>query len=1568
MSKRRIIVIVVILAIVGLLAGGMWWWWYRNTGERLFGRAGYALQHGNYPKALRLAEKCIMEGPNEWEGYWIKGAAQSRLKRYAEARETLVKAVKVDPRQMTPVLELARTYTEPAMAKLQAQLQKVRATERGTRIELKKDVGTLQEIINDLGKANEALAMGKPNDPARQLDLIEGKGRNLARIADTYRVLAREHDRAAASESVNLTAEGRAQQRELSTTAEKLADRAVADAKAVLLDVLHQDPARGEAAEIVYRLAKQSNDREVLAEVRKLIVAMPNPPATARIQMLVDDIVAARQTGGSFRAKLNESAQVLDDLMKKNPKNLFAKRLRATIALALGQDGTAEKLCNEILQIDRGHAYARLIRARVMMNRGNVTDAERELFKLKTKYNLWVDVFLAYAEAAKAIGKKQLAIQAAQRAAKLAPDNPQAHQLLSELLKESGFGGEALKQARKALEAAPDNGAALVRFVQLAKDGDDPQEAPKKLQEMRRKYATRPEVLRAVAEGYRVLGQHDEAKKITRSVADFKPTNSKARMAVANALASLGRTPEAEVILNSELEKNPDNAQAYYAMGRLYFRSRRLSQALEMFRRAVELDSGNAAYNVELARALIESGDLVEAESALQGVDASHEGATALRVWIAIAQGRPVASEQVQAHLTGTRRSELIRALLSLKARNLDECIAICQAELKKEEPADPLSFRAILAQAHLIRGQRSQAVDQLKQVLKTDPSKAPAYWMLAKVLSRDHPLDKLQEAMRQVPGADENLVDLAVGALLAAQNKHSLARVVYERLAERMGAPEDLRHRARLRLAASLAQEKRLDDALKQLELLRGKKLWHRRAVEAAAGLLIRGRRFEEAAKALEELRKLAVGERDGSLLRRVVDLYLAMKAPDRAIGAAQQLLGMLPDDARTYLAQAKVHMAQASLYNEQAKAHLAKNRKDLWQQATEQARRRKAQAVSAIETAIEKQPGNFQVHLVLAKLLDQDEKRVQALKVLDQLASRGKAGQSTALLARGEMLASWGLHAQAAEAFRQAVKLGYIKNPALRLQLGRALAAMGQKDEARQELRAIPPYTKAYLTAQLLLANLAASPDACLTVLDRMDKARPGLREVLAKRLSVLIDATRMPDATKVAKGLIDAKKPVAAEVALLGARAMVATGDRAGAAQLCLLAASDSPRWRQLAALLLLDDKPAESAKLVRAVDQAAAYDAVIGLCLAASQGEAQSAKTWHGRLNRIEQELAKATPPRALPARLKLLAAVAAGVTGQAEQDAGKISSRGAADKVVALEFAANAAKDPKAPAEAVTLLKADAALALGVPKLAKTWAMKAFSARPTCLLAAVLVLQADRDKETQAYVLKALKPADSPLAKIIQAGLAAVNSEFGKAADLYGDLAKAFPGDPVIEMRRATMNERAGRADQALVLYTQILEKTGNPAAANNAAYLVALRYPKDAAKLQKASEWTQKAIELAPRMSALRDTMGWIAHLQGRDLYARLELRMAVRADPNSIENHYHLGVVERLTGSEELARWHLEAAVALGRKAESEKKPLPASAQQAAQKAVAALAALGPPKKKKPEKKPEETTVRVGS
>jgi len=158
-------------------------------------------------------------------------------------------------------------------------------------------------------------------------------------------------------------------------------------------------------------------------------------------------------------------------------------------------------------------------------------------------------------------------------------------------------------------------------------------------------------------------------------------------------------------------------------------------------------------------------------------------------------------------------------------------------------------------------------------------------------------------------------------------------------------------------------------------------------------------------------------------------------------------------------------------------------------------------------------------------------------------------------------------------------------------------------------------------------------------------------------------------------------------------------------------------------------------------------------------------------------------------------------------------------------------------------------------------------------------------------------------------------------------------------------------EQAGRAAEALLVYRQVWDATQHPIAANNAAYVVSCLYPKDTAKLAEARQWAEAAVKAAPDIPGFRDTLGWIAYLQGRNDEALQSLHRAVKGLPGSPEVHFHLGQAEMAAKQADFARWHLQAAVALSDKLKADGETLSTSTLAAAEGARQALAAMERPK-----------------
>ena len=148
-------------------------------------------------------------------------------------------------------------------------------------------------------------------------------------------------------------------------------------------------------------------------------------------------------------------------------------------------------------------------------------------------------------------------------------------------------------------------------------------------------------------------------------------------------------------------------------------------------------------------------------------------------------------------------------------------------------------------------------------------------------------------------------------------------------------------------------------------------------------------------------------------------------------------------------------------------------------------------------------------------------------------------------------------------------------------------------------------------------------------------------------------------------------------------------------------------------------------------------------------------------------------------------------------------------------------------------------------------------------------------------------------------KALQEGIKASND----APQLTGDLANLY--------------EKMGQTDAAVAQYESLLKgQVDSPAAANNLAMLL-VTYRSDNRSLDRARSLTERFA--SSRNPAFIDTWGWVLYKRGEYADAMTALRKAVDKAPHAPVLLYHLAMAELKSGSRDLARTHLEAALQPG-------------------------------------------------
>ena len=1514
---RRIVLVLIIVAVLGLIAAGGWWYIHRNSGVKLLGRSQLALRAQKYDRAIELARSYTAANPDDWRGHYYQARGQAALGRYEEARRLLDDAAELAPAETDVLLLRADTFARPARETL-ASADPNLPTE------------AVRTAIEQLGKARDVLQAASPPEEGAKTQTAEALGLVLADLGSARQRLGYQLNKDA---DVAAEAGAEDQAKAKRSEAEEVLAQAEADRKQaadLLLVVLHNAAAKEgdetdvptRAANALVRIGLEREDDEALATLRQLILEdmKENPPPLATTLLIRHDLrnVSSQTMSAAEERTVRQHRDQIDAIIEKypnHPETLEARLECAHLAYLLAEYDKTQEICDQILADLPRQRMARLYGALVKMERGKTGEAEQDLFTLKTDSPHWPRAHFAYAEAAMRTGKTELAREALRLVTKQAPGFPAAHLMLGASLLGDGFADEALSEAQTVLREHPDNPMALRLLVESAVAAEEPGLALETLKAAEQKYPDDPAVQAAVAYGYDHLGDPAKAREASEKVATAKPRTLRERLMVAQGLMRVGKTAKAETMLVKTVQDNPRSPAARAMLGALYFQTGRNLQAIEHLQTAVRHAPQSTSHRLALAQALLRAGMMDEADEAVRAVlarEPSNEQATLLARQIRMALGE---SPDLEGLLeTGlSNRTGLPLALAYLNRGEAQKCADICRSLLEKD-PKDP-NARWLLGRAHLATGDRDACINQWTEALKAEPDELRLYQQLAIVLGRDKELPEVETTLAAITGARQDLIHIASAWVLQRQRQYEAAAESYGRVADRPDAEKGIRTTTRIAKGRCLALAILEFDRVPEDSPLRT------RAMLAKAGILAATDRADQSEVVLQHLRKTAVDEGDWATLGRIGTVYLRFNQPDKALAVAGDAAKVAPANPQPLLLRAA------------ALGRLG----------------RIAAAIQCYRETVALQPGDLTMHLRLIGALDSDTRRREALHAVDDLVKRGQTGRTLALLQRGALLSRWGLQKQAVQALRELADSDVIETPRVRLTLGRALAALGQPDAAREQLAAVPTYARQYLEAQQRLAELADTDEEKLAVLRKAEQQHPA-PALAVQRIRILLQADRPADAVKAFRAYLDAHAGddlPPPTIAAAGLSAMLATGDEAAAADLAgrLARRTGDPRWRQTAALLAIRTDPNASVGLLPTVDRASLYDTLLGLCRAARTSGDVSA--WADRVFTLQRQAGEPDPPRPFPVRFGILTALVAGDAAEAEKQAARAGSQGLVAPPVRGELVTAAKTNPAVKDEAATLLASSIALDLGLNETGRRWAMEALKVRPASQWAATLAARAVTDLDRLRAVANLLEPKDCVAGQMLRMSILRLDGKFEEAAKVARTLAEAHQQHPELLMNQAMAIERAGRPADALPLYQQVWEKTRNPVAANNAAYLAAQLFGKDPKRLAEALEWAKAAVQQAPGAGAFQDTRGWIAYLLGEYEDARRELCRAVRRIPDAPEVHYHLGMAEHKTGDTQLARWHLEAAVGLAQAAKSGDQGLTEAEAEASRLAQAALAEL---------------------
>lgn len=1498
--KRRIFLILIIVVVILCVAAGLFWYSNRNQPPKLVARIELAIRAEKLDKAVELSHSYIMKYPDDWHGYYLQARAYIYLGQYAEARQLLNKLLeekdRLKPDQVSTRFLLADTYALPAKRSLLLTVTTGK-------------IATLKTAIEQLRQANKILSQTEVEDTKVALDLQQIVGMNMAGIGGALSRLSEQFSKQAKTVDKAGFESLRDEYLEQANVGFKEVQEVFSQAIENLLTVVTHDASRHDAAHTLVQMCIQQGDQESLQAAREAILSSEKPAPIASMILIVNDLEKSykepeRQNAErkGKKEKVLQAAQKLDELLKQYPNVVPIKIQRASLALMLADLPTVERYISEILSENPRQGQARLIEAKMLLQRGELSEAENKLFSLKAEFLQWTEAHYIYAQTVSKLGKKELARQTMRRITELERDHSGARRYLAESLIRDGFYDQAFLDAKEYYESHPESPVSVKLFVTTAIHTDQPDLARHTLEKAKTDHGDNTVMLLVVTDGYETLGDKDNMLETLRLVADSEPTTVLGRLARARALVRIDRKAEAEIILLDELSQDPQNHRVSFVLGRIYADTGRNFQALEKYREALRLDYTNDEYRLAIARVQLEIGDFAECQQVLEEINSSNTNANLLRLQLRLIQGQPINSDEA-IELMGFAGG-LGVAMTFLQTGQFEECIHICQTELARKR--DSAEVRMLLGQAYLALGKRDECVEQFKILLQRGPRKLSNYLLLARLLSYKTDPEGVSNTLGFIPGAQSYMIDLAMGWLFEHADNYTLALEAYDRTINNAGTPENTRNLARLFIGRTLAAKGNVDQAIVELDKISRDKISGNHIDLIKARLLVGTRNTDQANVLLETLGQKAIEIQDKTLLKKVVRFHLSLNQISEALKLCDEIQQIFPKDPEPHMLRASVLMAAG----------------------------RRKETIECYRKAIDVQPGIFSISRLLVKALDDEQEPLQALAVLNDLESFGPSGRMAALFERGALFERWGLQTQAAECYKALAASGYGGNPKLQLFLGRTFAILGDKDQATEILGLIPEYVSEHLQAQLLRTRLTDNTEEKLNILHSLQAKNPTQVSVLIEIINTLLDAERADEALLVFRSFVQdygMNLKIPAQLRLSALKAILRADDRQAAIDLSMDIAQqkDQGWWRQLAILLTMDEKPELTADLLPAVSKSNIHDALLGFCFAQQTNNANMVQEWFNRINQLNKQLAEIQTPQQILNSYKLCISIAMDTPEQVEAELARLTDSNSIDHIVASELVSYFLKTNDR-SEAVKLLKGYLALDLGIPALSREWAFDLLKARPSFQWSASLAVASATDKVTMQEVLEFLEPKDCFLAKIINAEYSLKEKQYDKAAIIYTDLVTAGQGRVDLLLNQGIALENSGRLEEALEIYRRVWKSTNNPIAANNAAYVVLKLSSDNSERLAEAQELIEAAIKIVPNEPAFRDTKGWLAYLQGNYDQAGKELLWAVKRLPSSVEVHYHLGMTENALNHQELALWHLAAAVHIGQMQQREGTDMP--------------------------------------
>jgi tetratricopeptide (TPR) repeat protein/tRNA A-37 threonylcarbamoyl transferase component Bud32 len=551
--------------------------------------------------------------------------------------------------------------------------------------------------------------------------------------------------------------------------------------------------------------------------------------------------------------RLPATMPALDLFVEAGPQQIVAVSAAVLgISFYLGGDlDSALALLDRALEVNQqgdvveGQAAIHFYRAATLYQRGQLADAiagwEEAVQLAPDLGEAYHNLALAYAEGCEPTARVSRALEAAEQAARVMPDDSGTQLLLGSLYLQAGQLMQAHSAVESARSLAPDNPSAYSLLAQIhTAEGDEAEAETARLQAVELAEAAasrRPDSVDAqllLGDSLVAAGEYDRALEAYQAVSQLDPSSGGALWGIGNVHYWRGEFELAEQAYTRWAELEPGNGTPFLLLGLLLAEQERTEDAVAMLQRAAEKAPCDPSVPLVLGGLYATSGEYEQAIPAYEQA-------------------------------------------VSLDPQNADALY--------------------VLGTMYYLTDRLPDAGAALEQAVDADPRLAEAYNALAQVRSDEGDYEAAvtawEQAIEEAPDEPAYYVALAGG--LEKLGRLPIAQAAYE---QALALKDDAN--TRVYLALALQQQGRLDDAISELQRALALDATNDLAYSGLGDIYLQQGRLEEA----EVAYRAALARQESSPVHaQLARVYELLGRPDEAVQEIRQAINLDPEDEWAYV-----------------------------------------------------------------------------------------------------------------------------------------------------------------------------------------------------------------------------------------------------------------------------------------------------------------------------------------------------------------------------------------------------------------------------------------------------------------------------------------------------------------------------------------------------------------------------------------------------------------------------------------------------------------------------------------